>query len=100
MGISTSTRAEPSRRARYSTRRQFPGPRIHPYPDSNVVQPTEYGVYGTKAQGEIADERSRIDRKSTLDERVERAGSQSKQQERTQEKQPERDGDGPELEME
>lgn len=70
------------------------------YPDSNVVQPTEYGVYGTKTQGEIADERSGIDRKSTLDAHVERAGSRSKQQERSQEKQPERARDEPELEME
>lgn len=27
------------------------------YPESNVAQPTDYGIYGNKTPGEIADER-------------------------------------------
>lgn len=27
------------------------------YPESNVVQPTPYGMYGTKTPGEVADDR-------------------------------------------
>ncbi len=33
------------------------------YPESNVAQPTpEYGLYGTRTPGEIADDRRMIDR--------------------------------------
>ncbi len=82
------------------------------YPDSNVAQPTEYGMYGTKTQGEIADERSGVDphTRSTLDEHVQRAESQVEQKSQSrargsrdhgsQEQQTERDRQGPELEME
>ena len=32
------------------------------YPESNVAQPTEYGIYGTQTQGEIASDRRGDDR--------------------------------------
>lgn len=32
------------------------------YPDSNVAQPPEYGLYGTRTPGEVADDRRIIDR--------------------------------------
>jgi hypothetical protein len=48
------------------------------YPQSNVAQPSEYGLYGTRTPGEIAEDR-RLDgdqEKSVLAERLERADAQ------------------------
>ena len=81
------------------------------YPDSNIAQPTEHGIYGTATQGEIAqNRREEQPKRSTLDEHVQRAESEveQKQQSRargsrengSQEQQTERDREGPELEME
>ena len=51
------------------------------YPDSNIAQQPEYGLYGTKTPGEVAEERRNDDRdpeqetkdRSIIDERLERA---------------------------
>ncbi len=62
------------------------------YHDSNVAQPTQYGIYGTKTPGEVAKEREASepqsrdqepahDGKSILDEHVERAEARAMAQE-------------------
>ncbi len=38
------------------------------YPESNVSQPTPYGIYGTKTPGEVADERKEDARVQRLNE--------------------------------
>jgi hypothetical protein len=50
------------------------------YPESNVAQPAEYGIYGTKTPGEVAEARRPDERdleegqsRSIVDERLERA---------------------------
>ncbi len=64
------------------------------YPDSNVAQPAEYGMYGTKTPGEIAedrrDETRNLDEEPTqgsvLESRLEAAKSRESQRERTHER--------------
>ncbi|MBX3387269.1 MAG: hypothetical protein KF768_11920 [Phycisphaeraceae bacterium] len=51
------------------------------YPESNVAQPTVYGIYGTKTPGEVMQEKQGEQRDpdetpSILDERVKQAESQ------------------------
>jgi hypothetical protein len=51
------------------------------YPESNVAQPAEYGIYGTKTPGEVAEARRPDERdleeegqgRSIVDERLEQA---------------------------
>lgn len=49
------------------------------YPQSNVAQPAQYGLYGTKTPGEVAESRRSEERdlneepRSTVGERLERA---------------------------
>ncbi len=76
------------------------------YPDSNVAQPTEHGIYGTATQGEIAEDRKKDEpHRSTLDEHVERAESRVEQKAQDRDKgidgpQAQRDREGPELDRE
>lgn len=68
------------------------------YPDSNVAQHQEYGLYGTRTPGEVAEARRSDERdleeepqrESVLAERLERA-EQSKDDRGPDPKEPERD---------
>jgi hypothetical protein len=64
------------------------------YPDSNIAQPSEYGLYGTRTPGEVAEARRseshELDRDSgsVLDDRLRRAAERDHRD----------DSRGPELE--
>ena len=66
------------------------------YPDSNIAQPSEYGIYGTATPGEVSesrrddgiDQQPQIDKDSILGSRLEMARERAEQER-----------DEPEIEM-
>lgn len=61
------------------------------YPDSNVAQPTEYGLYGTRTPGEVAESRRDVEldleqeRESTLADRMQQAAAREDRTQPTRE---------------
>lgn len=59
------------------------------YAESNVAQRTEYGMYGTKTQGEVAEDRS--DEKSLIEAKLDQTKERADGEERDENRSPERE---------
>lgn len=75
------------------------------YPESNVAQPSEYGIYGTRTPGEVAEDRrgdrpndQDMDEERVMDERdTERSPSIAERVEAAKERSEQEPSEGPEL---